>query len=120
MEQGGFSGTTSILISRRAGTPLEGLPIVILGHVPPLSAAETAEVDETLDAGATDHALLSCLRHWSRWGVRVRRLREVEQLVREGQSSDALTGLPGHRAFHERLDMEVKRSERYESPLGLI
>jgi diguanylate cyclase (GGDEF)-like protein len=120
MEQGGFSGTASILIGRRAGTPLEGLPIVILGQAPPLSASELAEVDETLEAGVSDRALTVCLRHWTRWGGKVRRLREMEQILREGQSSDALTGLPGHRAFHERLEMEVKRSERYESPLGLI
>ena len=33
--------------------------------------------------------------------------------------TDALTGLPNHRAFHERLALEVARSHRYGRPVSL-
>jgi diguanylate cyclase (GGDEF)-like protein/putative nucleotidyltransferase with HDIG domain len=33
--------------------------------------------------------------------------------------TDALTGLPNHRAFHERLAIEVARSRRYGRPVSL-
>ena len=33
---------------------------------------------------------------------------------------DALTGLRNHRFFHETLDREVKRAQRYQRPLALI
>src|SRR2546430_138886 len=34
-------------------------------------------------------------------------------------STDPLTGLANHRAFHERLLAEVKRAHRYRRPLSL-
>ncbi len=46
-------------------------------------------------------------------------LRAVEQL-KAASLTDALTGLPNHRAFLERLDTELKRAQRYRSQLSLL
>jgi diguanylate cyclase (GGDEF)-like protein len=42
-----------------------------------------------------------------------------EEVVRLA-STDSLTGLNNHRVFHERLDMEVKRAERFGRELSLL
>jgi len=120
LEQGGSSSTVPVLLSRRGGTRLEGLPLLVMGAITSLATGEAAQVDEVLSADVPLPLLVDRLRAWGRWGLRARRLAELESQVRDAQEIDSLTGLPGHRAFQERLDIEVKRSERYASPLGLI
>jgi diguanylate cyclase (GGDEF)-like protein len=73
-----------------------------------------------LPSNVSDLSLLERLRVWGKWGLRAHRLSDLEGQVRDSQETDPLTGLPGHRSFQERLDIEVKRCERYASPLGLI
>lgn len=51
------------------------------------------------------------------------RTRELEALVRQLQEltvTDYLTGLYSHRFFHDRLDEELARAQRYRRPLSLI
>jgi diguanylate cyclase (GGDEF)-like protein len=120
LEQGGYSSTVPVLLTRRGGTRLEGLPLIVMGVTTAIAPAEAAHVDETISVDASDLLLKERLNVWGRWGIRARRLADLETQVRDAQEIDPLTGLPGHRAFQERLDIEVKRSERYGSPLGLI
>jgi diguanylate cyclase (GGDEF)-like protein/putative nucleotidyltransferase with HDIG domain len=44
---------------------------------------------------------------------------DARRQLEEQATSDALTGLANHRAFHERLRTEVGRARRYERPLSL-
>ncbi|HKZ77023.1 MAG TPA: GGDEF domain-containing protein [Pyrinomonadaceae bacterium] len=53
---------------------------------------------ETINAFVEDHT--GQLRHLSR--------------------TDSLTGLYNHRTFYERLDEELKRAKRYQSPLSIV
>ena len=51
------------------------------------------------------------------------RTRELEALVRQLQEltiTDYLTGLYSHRFFHDRLDEELARAQRYRRPLSLL
>jgi diguanylate cyclase (GGDEF)-like protein len=109
-----------MLLSRRPGTALEGLPVIALGSRPPRGFAEGSEVDETIPEDADDEHLAERLRVWTRWGSRLTRLRDLESAAIAHQETDALTGLPGHRPFHERLEIEVGRSERYGSSVSVL
>ncbi|MDQ3258628.1 MAG: diguanylate cyclase [Acidobacteriota bacterium] len=40
--------------------------------------------------------------------------------LRHLSSTDSLTGLYNHRTFYERLDEELKRATRYDSPLSIV
>lgn len=120
LEPGGYSSPVPVLLSRRGGTRLEGLPLIVMGAMASVSPSEAAQVDEVLKAEISDLVLLERLRVWGRWGLRARKFADLEAQVRDAQELDPLTGLPGHRAFQERLDMEVKRCDRYASPVGLI
>jgi diguanylate cyclase (GGDEF)-like protein len=40
--------------------------------------------------------------------------------LRHLSRTDSLTGLFNHRTFYERLDEELKRAQRYESPLSIV
>lgn len=120
METGTFGSPASMLLSRRPGTTLEELPVIALGPPPPRGAAESAGVDETIPEDADDAHLAERLRVWARWGRRLVRLRELETAVTEHQETDPLTGLPGHRPFHERLETEVGRSVRYGSAVSVL
>lgn len=120
LEPGGYSSVVSAVLGKRRGTPLEDLPLVVVGPAPIGSPSGASEVDEFIPADAPDPLIEGRIRVWARWGRRARTLRILESRVREAQSADALTGLPGHRAFQERLEVEMKRSERYATPLGLV
>jgi len=120
LEPGGYSSTLPVLLSRRSGTRLDGLPLLVLGTLTSASPSEAGQVDEVIDDRVSDSVLRERIMSWGKWGLRARRLAELEGQIRDSQQIDSLTGLPGHRAFHERLEMEVKRSERYGSPLGMI
>jgi len=120
LDEGGYSSLVPVLLSRREGTRLDGIPLLIVGSLQGVSPSEATKVDEVLPMDSSDFVLQERLRTWGRWGIRSRRMIELESQVRDVQELDSLTGLPGHRAFHDRLDIEVKRSERYASPLGLI
>jgi len=50
---------------------------------------------------------------------RLRRIQAERALDRISRLDD-LTGLPNRRAFLERLDVEIRRALRYESPLSLL
>ncbi|HEU4975749.1 MAG TPA: diguanylate cyclase [Baekduia sp.] len=52
-------------------------------------------------------------------GTGVGVLRGREALVREA-TTDGLTGLRNHRAFHEELRAEVKRARRYSHPTAVV
>jgi diguanylate cyclase (GGDEF)-like protein/PAS domain S-box-containing protein len=54
-------------------------------------------------------------------GLRNRTRREqAERALDRISRLDDLTGLPNRRAFLERLEVEIKRAERYQSPLSLL
>ena len=74
VEAGGYSSPVSVLVAKRAGTPLEGLPLLVLGSRPS-GTAEDREVDEVVPAEAQDRVLQERLRAWGRWGRQARRLR---------------------------------------------
>jgi diguanylate cyclase (GGDEF)-like protein len=118
LETGGFGSPASFILSRRSGTRIEGLPLIVLGQRPP--RGEGGGPDEVIPADATDSALAERLRVWGRWASRAARQRDLEAQIDGLAESDALSGLPGHRAFQERLDLEVKRAMRYASPVGLL
>jgi diguanylate cyclase (GGDEF)-like protein len=120
LEAGGCSSALSMVLSRRGGTRLDGLPTVVIGSLAAASSAEAEQVDEVIAEPVSDAVLRERLMVWGKWGLRARRLADLDIQIRDSVRIDALTGLPGHRAFHERLEMEVKRSERYGSPLGMI
>jgi len=120
LEPGGYSSLTPMVLGQRRGTRLAEVPLVVLGGVPVLTEAESAEIDEAIPTGIGDRALAERLRVWGRWGRLAARTREAEGRIRDSESADPLTGLPGHRAILERLETEVKRSERYNSPFGLL
>lgn len=48
------------------------------------------------------------------------RLQEMKRVVENLSTLDALTGLPNHRAFHDRLDHELGRALRHGNPLSLL
>nr|MBA2339990.1 GGDEF domain-containing protein [Pyrinomonadaceae bacterium] len=45
---------------------------------------------------------------------------ESTEHLRHISHTDSLTGLYNHRTFYERLDEELKRARRYESPLSIV
>ena len=45
---------------------------------------------------------------------------ERTEHLRHLSRTDSLTGLYNHRTFYERLDEELKRAKRYESPLSIV
>ncbi len=54
-------------------------------------------------------------------GIRDRSRREqAERTLDRISRLDDLTGLPNRRAFLERLDVEIRRASRYDSPLSLL
>jgi diguanylate cyclase (GGDEF)-like protein len=120
VDPGGYSGTTAQVLARRAGTSLEEVPLVVVGSPPGAPDPESTGVDEVLAADVDDALLGRRLRAWCRWGALGGRLRELRSRLAELQDQDPLSGLPGHRGLHEKLESEVKRSERYGSPLGLL
>ncbi len=48
------------------------------------------------------------------------RVQEMKRVVENLSTLDALTGLPNHRAFHDRLDHELGRALRHGNPLSLL
>lgn len=104
---------------RRAGAALEGIPLLLLPEEPG-SAGElpSGEVDESLPAGAGDRQLAGRLRTWGRWCALARRAAGLQ----EGGSrrEHPASTIPAHKAFMETLSTEMKRQDRYDSPLGLV
>lgn len=49
-----------------------------------------------------------------------RELLETNQQLAQQASTDGLTGLKNHRAFHESLHSAIKMAERFKQPLSLI
>ncbi len=48
------------------------------------------------------------------------RVQEMKKVVENLSTLDALTGLPNHRAFHDRLDYELGRALRHGNSLSLL
>ena len=48
------------------------------------------------------------------------RVQEMKKVVENLSTLDALTGLPNHRAFHDRLDHELGRALRHGNSLSLL
>ncbi len=48
------------------------------------------------------------------------RVQEMKRVVENLSTLDALTGLPNHRAFHDRLEHELGRALRHGNPLSLL
>lgn len=105
------------LPARSPGSTPSFVPLVLFGGP---AHGRGREADETIPAGATDALLASRLRVWTRWGAAGRRLRELEARGVAAPALDALTGLPGYDAFTSQLDLEVKRFDRYATPVGLV
>jgi len=50
----------------------------------------------------------------------MRELEKANEQLELLAAHDGLTGLKNHRAFHERLDVEVRRAHRYHDPLSIV
>ncbi len=107
------------LVERCLATP-PSIPLLLLGDPPPGALPGGATIDEAMRDDLSDRELGDRLRVWCRWGSRARRLHELESRPREGPEADPLTGLAGHPRLMEQIDVEVKRLERYGSPLGIV
>ncbi len=86
----------------------------------------SAERDEAtrvrgLELGAADFVVkpFSAVELRARIARTLRAARQQEQLRAIAQT-DALTGLPNYRAFRLRLDEELKRARRYQTPLAAV
>lgn len=98
--------------------PAERVPVISIG-TPGFRPAVPA-ADEVVPAGLPDDQLAARLHAWAGWGRLARQYRDAEAGLRQALDRDPLTGLPGHRAFMDRLESEAKRALRYEAPLGLV
>lgn len=52
--------------------------------------------------------------------LQMRELEKANEQLETLATHDGLTGLKNHRAFHERLDMEVRRAQRYGTALSVV
>jgi len=117
-EAGGWSRLRRMIA---AGPPI----IVVAASASPADRAEALASSESgvrdwVESSCTDRELAARINHLA--GVRRMQI-EIEELTRrcaEMETVDRLTGLPNHRAFHECLGKEVRRAERYNSPLSLV
>lgn len=107
---------TADLPARPRGSLLASLPLVVVGE----KIEPDVQADEIIPPGTADARLAERLRIWARWGGMSLRLREIESAAAKSPGLDPLTGLPGYGAFTLQLDTEVKRFERYRTPVGLV
>ncbi|MCB9833483.1 MAG: diguanylate cyclase [Planctomycetes bacterium] len=99
--------------SIRENQALEGVYVIILSN-----KHETAERVKGIDEGADDYLAKDCageeLSARIRSGMRIRRLQR--ELIRRAQV-DGLTDLWNRTHLFERLDQELRRSQRYRQPI---
>lgn len=63
--------------------------------------------------------LIASMTTWHRWRLQ-RRTAELTQALEIMAATDGLTGCLNHRAFAERVDLEIERALRYGQPLSLV
>jgi diguanylate cyclase (GGDEF)-like protein len=95
----------------RAGSPLEGIPILALG-----GEATGLCFDEDLPVESPGALIAARLRTWGRWSALARSRSPGEA---GGGAALAIEGIAGRRAFMETLAVEMKRQDRYDAPMGL-
>lgn len=113
---------------RRGGTPPGHPELTAFLGLPFFKGQElTGVVGIANRAGGYDVGLLPLLQPFLSTcanlveGYRDRHRREqAERALDRMARLDDLTQLPNRRAFLERLDLEIRRAQRYESPLSLL
>jgi len=79
------------------------------------------DVIEGLEAGADDFLIKPFDQEELKYRVKIgERIIRLERRILELASTDALTGMLNRRAFIERAEMEINRSQRASKPLSLI
>jgi two-component system, cell cycle response regulator len=99
-----------------AKDPDAGVPVVVVAD-----ATREMEATRAIELGAHDFLLrpLRRLEVITRVDRAVRAARE-RAMLRALADTDALTGLANFRALSQRLEQEVRRSERYGYPLAVV
>ena len=87
-----------------------------------LTAKERKEdVIQGLEAGADDFLIKPFHQEELKYRVQIgERIIELEQRILKLATTDALTGILNRRAFMERMEQEINRSIREDTPLSLI
>ncbi|HWP95978.1 MAG TPA: diguanylate cyclase [Syntrophomonadaceae bacterium] len=82
---------------------------------------QTKDIVQGLESGADDYMVKPFHAEELKYRLRIgQRIIEQEQRILRLASTDDLTGLLTRRAFRERLDAEMSRSQREEGNLGII
>ncbi len=85
------------------------------------SKGEKEDVIEGLQSGADDFIIKPFDKNELKYRVKIgERIIKLEQRIRHLAMTDALTGLLNRRAFMERMEQEVQRSLRENTPFALI
>jgi two-component system chemotaxis response regulator CheY len=82
---------------------------------------EKEDVIKGLDAGADDFLIKPFNSEELKYRVRIgERIINLEQRILKLATTDSLTGVLNRRAFMERMEKEIQRAKREESPISLI
>ncbi len=85
------------------------------------SKGKKEDVVAGLEAGADDYLIKPFNQDELKYRVRIgERIIELERRILRLASTDSLTGVLNRRAFMERMEQEINRSFRENSPLSLI
>ena len=79
------------------------------------------DVIRALEAGADDHLVKPFDKDELKYRIKIgERILRLEQRILEMASTDSLTGVLNRRAFMERMEQEIHRSQREDSQFSLI
>lgn len=98
-------------------------PVMVLSGPPDRPAALewlASGADIQVSCPPPPPTLGAALAAAARLGARAREAADLEERLLRSETSDPLTGLANHRAFHDRLHEEFLRCERYGKPLSLL